>query len=100
MDEALVTLAQLRGPLAPLDHVAQLLSTGAMDDKGLKRTGEVLKRRNEQMTTLVDDLLVVSRVPRGLAVLHVAEASAHQIVSGRVANVAFQSRAVSRSIKT
>ncbi|HEX2544858.1 MAG TPA: ATP-binding protein [Ramlibacter sp.] len=70
-DEFLAMLAhELRNPLAPISTAAQLLRhPGAGADRAL-RAGEVIERQVRHMTQLVDDLLDVSRVTRGLVTLH------------------------------
>ena len=84
-DRFLVTLAhELRGPLAPISNAANMLSSGRMDQTVIKKTGEVLGRQVRQMTSLVDDLLDVSRVTQGLAVLQSAPADAKEILASAV----------------
>lgn len=69
-DEFLAMLAhELRNPLAPISSAAHLLKLAAQHDPLVQRTSEVIARQVEHMTTLVDDLLDVSRVTRGLITL-------------------------------
>ena len=66
-DEFLAMLAhELRNPLAPISSSAHLLSIIKTDDERVKRVGEVIVRQVKHMTNLVDDLLDVSRLTRGL----------------------------------
>ena len=66
-DEFLAMLAhELRNPLAPIATSAQLLPRVADDAARVRRIGEVIGRQIGHLTTLVDDLLDVSRVTRGL----------------------------------
>jgi PAS domain S-box-containing protein len=66
-DEFLAMLAhELRNPLAPISSAASLIGLGQMDPSRLKATSEVIRRQVNHMTSLVDDLLDVSRVTRGL----------------------------------
>lgn len=66
-DEFLAMLAhELRNPLAPISVAAQLLARQQLDPVNLRKTGEVIGRQVKHMTALIDDLLDVSRVTRGL----------------------------------
>jgi PAS domain S-box-containing protein len=65
-DEFLAMLAhELRNPMAPISAAAELLKLSA-DDPRVRRTSEVISRQVRHLTSLVDDLLDVSRVTRGL----------------------------------
>ncbi|WEF31421.1 hybrid sensor histidine kinase/response regulator [Pseudoduganella chitinolytica] len=69
-DEFLAMLAhELRNPLAPISTAAELLRRGVLDDARVRQTSAVIARQVEHMTKLVDDLLDVSRVTRGLVAL-------------------------------
>jgi PAS domain S-box-containing protein len=69
-DEFLAMLAhELRNPLAPIATAAELLRLGVLDDARIRQTSAVIGRQVEHMTKLVDDLLDVSRVTRGLVTL-------------------------------
>lgn len=84
-DRFLVTLAhELRGPLAPISNAACMLASGRLDETAIKKTGEVLRRQVRQMTNLVADLLDVSRVTRGLAVLQSAPVDAKELLASAV----------------
>jgi PAS domain S-box-containing protein len=66
-DEFLAMLAhELRNPLAPIGAAADLLRLEGVDPTRIKRSSEVISRQVRHMTGLVDDLLDVSRVTRGL----------------------------------
>ena len=66
-DEFLAMLAhELRNPLAPISAAAELMSLVPLDAARLKQTSQVISRQVRHMTSLVDDLLDVSRVTRGL----------------------------------
>jgi len=60
---------ELRNPLAPISAGAQLLEKLPPGDPRVKRTSEVITRQVGQMTRIVNDLLDVSRVTRGLITL-------------------------------
>ena len=70
-DEFLAMLAhELRNPLAPIMVAAELLGHASVDLERVKRTGAVILRQVRHLTSLVDDLLDVSRVTRGLVVIN------------------------------
>jgi PAS domain S-box-containing protein len=67
-DEFLAMLAhELRNPLAPISTAAQVMRLRYNDAEYVKRASEIIGRQVRHMTELVDDLLDVSRVTRGLA---------------------------------
>lgn len=66
-DEFLAMLAhELRNPLAPISTSAHLLKLSGGDQARVGQLSEVISRQVDHMTNLVDDLLDVSRVTRGL----------------------------------
>jgi signal transduction histidine kinase/CheY-like chemotaxis protein len=69
-DEFLAMLAhELRNPLAPIATAAELLKLSAFDEARVRNTSDVIARQVAHLTGLVDDLLDVSRVTRGLITL-------------------------------
>ncbi|MDB5960765.1 MAG: hybrid sensor histidine kinase/response regulator [Massilia sp.] len=94
-DEFLAMLAhELRNPLAPISSAAQLLTLGHGDMARVKKSGEIILRQVRHLTDLVDDLLDVSRVTRGLVqiektdldlkdVLHSAVEQARPLIEAR-----------------
>jgi len=69
-DQFLAMLAhELRNPLAPITTAANLLQRGQIDAPGIRRASDIIARQAEHMTALVNDLLDVSRVTRGLVTL-------------------------------
>lgn len=69
-DQFLAMLAhELRNPLAPISTAAKLLELAATDPKRVQHASEIISRQVKHMTDLVDDLLDVSRVMRGLVQL-------------------------------
>ena len=69
-DEFLAMLAhELRNPLAPISSAAQLLRMLYAHEPRIKEASEVIGRQVRHMTHLVDDLLDVSRVTRGLVTI-------------------------------
>jgi CheY-like chemotaxis protein len=66
-DEFLAMLAhELRNPLAPISTAAQILKLPRLDPERIAQASDVIARQVRHMTELVDDLLDVSRVTRGL----------------------------------
>jgi signal transduction histidine kinase/CheY-like chemotaxis protein/putative methionine-R-sulfoxide reductase with GAF domain len=66
-DEFLAMLAhELRNPLAPITNAAQLLKLQHTDEALRLKASQIIGRQVRHMTELVDDLLDVSRVTRGL----------------------------------
>jgi PAS domain S-box-containing protein len=66
-DEFLSMLAhELRNPLAPIRNVAQILASGRVEADDVRRTGELLMRQTGQLARLLDDLLDVARITRGV----------------------------------
>ncbi|WP_162301421.1 CHASE domain-containing protein [Cognatilysobacter segetis] len=69
-DEFLAMLAhELRNPLAPISTAATLLRMPQLDAARVQHASAVILRQVGHMTELVDDLLDVSRVTRGLVQL-------------------------------
>ncbi len=65
-DEFLAMLAhELRNPLSPISSAARLLQLRSSEDT-VRRASEIIARQVGHMSKLVDDLLDVSRVTRGL----------------------------------
>ena len=69
-DEFLAMLAhELRNPLAPISSAAELLRLGQPDEARVHKASDIISRQVRHMTGLIDDLLDVSRVTRGLVAL-------------------------------
>lgn len=87
-DEFLAMLAhELRNPLAPISAAAQLLQTVKLDEARVRQTSQIIGRQVVHMTHLVDDLLDVSRVTRGLVKLENASLDIRHIVADAVEQV-------------
>ena len=86
-DEFLAMLAhELRNPLAPISTAAQLLMLDA-DAGRVRSASEVITRQVRHMTSLVDDLLDVSRVTRGLVQLELDDVDLKETLVGAVEQV-------------
>ena len=69
-DEFLAMLShELRNPLAPIRSAASLLPLVKDDPVRIAHIGRVIARQTAHMTGLIDDLLDVSRVTRGMITL-------------------------------
>jgi signal transduction histidine kinase/ActR/RegA family two-component response regulator len=87
-DEFLAMLAhELRNPLAPISAAAQLLNMGAPDPGRVERTSAIISRQVAHMTSLIDDLLDVSRVTRGLVVLAKEEVDLRRVAADAIEQV-------------
>ena len=87
-DEFLAMLAhELRNPLAPIAAAADLLGLGRSDEARIKQTSGIIRRQVKHMTGLVDDLLDVSRVTRGLVTLDKTKLDAKRVLSDAVEQV-------------
>jgi PAS domain S-box-containing protein len=78
---------ELRNPLAPIAAAADLLTLGRVDDARIRQTSAIITRQVRHMTGLVDDLLDVSRVTRGLVQLDQATLDAKKILIDAVEQV-------------
>ncbi|MCD2518528.1 ATP-binding protein [Massilia sp. G4R7] len=80
-DEFLAMLAhELRNPLAPISTGAHLLKLLHSDNAQITQTCAIIARQVEHMTSLVDDLLDVSRVTRGLVSISTQVLDLRQVV--------------------
>jgi PAS domain S-box-containing protein len=87
-DEFLAMLAhELRNPLAPISAAAELLKLGALDEQRVYQSSTIIGRQVRHMTRLVDDLLDVSRVTRGLITLARVAVDARVVVDEAVEQV-------------
>ncbi|RZJ85280.1 MAG: response regulator [Massilia sp.] len=87
-DQFLAMLAhELRNPLAPITTAAQLLQRGSLDPQRARHASDIIVRQAEHMTDLVNDLLDVSRVTRGLAEIEKEDLDVAAVVQGAVEQV-------------
>ena len=88
-DEFLAMLAhELRNPLAPIGAAAHLLRMGRLDDERVRHTSEIIGRQVDHMTHLINDLLDVSRVTRGLVKLDNAPLDIRHVMQEAIEQVA------------
>jgi signal transduction histidine kinase len=87
-DEFLAMLAhELRNPLAPISAAASLLQLVASNTDKVKQSSEIISRQVAHMTNLIDDLLDVARVTRGLVSLDKEIIDLRQIMAEAVEQV-------------
>ena len=81
-DEFLAVLAhELRNPMAPMRNAIQYLKLRDLPDPELKRPVEMVERQVAHMTRLIDDLLDVSRIARGVLALQLETVELGDIAS-------------------
>ena len=87
-DEFLAMLAhELRNPLAPIAAAAELLDLGTLEPWRLAQVSDIIARQVRHMTGLINDLLDVSRVTRGLVRLENRVLDARSIAADAVEQV-------------
>lgn len=70
-DEFIATLAhELRNPLAPLRNGLEILHLARNDPVAVERAQQMMDRQLTHMVRLIDDLLDLSRISRGIITLH------------------------------
>jgi signal transduction histidine kinase len=84
-DEFLAMLAhELRNPLAPITSAAEILRLVAQGDARVIKAAEVIARQAGHLSVLVDDLLDVSRVTKGLVDLKMCIVDLDAVVDSAV----------------
>jgi PAS domain S-box-containing protein len=84
-DEFLATLAhELRNPLAPIRNSLHILRMTACNDPTAERVCEMMERQVNHMVRMVDDLMEVSRITRGLIELRKEETDLAAIIRSAV----------------
>ena len=87
-DEFLAMLAhELRNPIAPISAAAGLLQRMPTDETLVRRSSQIIARQVGHMTGLIDDLLDVSRVTRGLVQLDRAPLDLREVLQDAVEQV-------------
>ena len=81
-DAFLATLGhELRNPLAPIRTAVEILRRTMAAEPAAQRAQQVIERQVEHMTRLVDDLLDVSRITRGLIRIQREPVSLQQVLA-------------------
>jgi PAS domain S-box-containing protein len=88
-DDFLAMLAhELRNPLAPISAAAELMELVQLDQQRIKQTSKIISRQVRHLMALVDDLLDVSRVTRGLVQIEQTPQDLKLIVAAALEQVA------------
>jgi PAS domain S-box-containing protein len=84
-DEFLATLAhELRNPLAPIRQAALISKAAAATDAQKRWSHEVIDRQVQHMALLLDDLLDVSRITRGMLQLRKSATELSPVIDAAV----------------
>jgi PAS domain S-box-containing protein len=84
-DEFLAMLAhELRNPLAPVSAAADILRFASNDPDRVRHVSSVISRQITHFTRLIDDLMDVSRVTRGLIQVEMEPLDLKSIVSAAI----------------
>jgi two-component system, chemotaxis family, CheB/CheR fusion protein len=87
-DEFLAMLAhELRNPLAPIRSAAHILSERSDDVTIVRKMGQVVDRQSALLTRLVDDLLDVARITRGMIELRRSELNIEAAIDAALESV-------------
>jgi len=88
-DQFLAMLAhELRNPLMPISTEAHLLKLGGQDDGEVRQAAEIIERQAWHMRALIEDLIDVSRVTRGIITLRPRRSSLDEVVAAAIEQVA------------
>jgi PAS domain S-box-containing protein len=84
-DDFLAMLAhELRNPLAPIRTASQLLKMDAQNPEYVQRSSKIIDRQVKHISELVDDLMDISRVTRGLASIDRKEVDLQAVITDAV----------------
>ena len=84
-DEFLATLAhELRNPLAPIRTGLEVMRLSMGNPEMLEEVRRTMERQTQQLITLVDDLLDVSRITKGKLELHKSRVKLSDVVQSAV----------------
>lgn len=93
-NEFLAMLAhELRNPLSPIATASALLKRAKGNEKVIQNATDVIARQVTHMAGLVDDLLDISRVTRGLIEVHLSPVDIEQVINEAVEQVTPQIQA-------
>lgn len=78
---------ELRNPLSPISSAAAILKQSAKNDPVINKVSDVISRQVAHMTSLVDDLLDVSRVTRGMFEIKLEIIDVRQVIIDAVEQI-------------
>lgn len=100
-DEFLAMLAhELRNPLAPVSAAAEILRCAGNDPKRVSQVSDIISRQITHFTRLIDDLMDVSRVTRGLIRLETEPLDIKAVINAAIEQVKPMIEARQHSLKT
>jgi PAS domain S-box-containing protein len=84
-DVFLATLShELRNPLAPIRSATRVLETPGLTLDDLQRSRSIISRQVRHMATLLDDLLDISRITRGMLTLRIEHVELRGLIEAAV----------------
>jgi PAS domain S-box-containing protein len=84
-DVFLATLShELRNPLAPIRSATRVLETPGLTQQDLERSRSIISRQVRHMATLLDDLLDISRITRGMLTLRIEDVELRGLMEAAV----------------
>jgi PAS domain S-box-containing protein len=84
-DVFLATLShELRNPLAPIRTATRVLETPGLSAQDLQRSRSIIARQVRHMASLLDDLLDISRITRGVLTLKSEPVDLHALMEAAV----------------
>ncbi|HSI42947.1 MAG TPA: ATP-binding protein [Methylotenera sp.] len=87
-DEFLAMLAhELRNPLAPISAATQIMALSNYEEGRVRKFSQVIERQVTHMVGLVDDLLDVSRVTRGLVEIQKSPQDINAVIANSIEQV-------------
>jgi signal transduction histidine kinase len=87
-DEYLSTLAhELRNPLVPVRNALEIMRLAGNDPAVVESSRAMIERQVKHLVRLIDDLMVVARLSRGLIKLKMEDCRADRVVATAVDNV-------------
>ena len=87
-DEFIAVLAhELRNPLAPINAAVEVLKMRNFDEHYVRQTSEIIERQVNHINGLVEDLLDISRIRKGIIKIDKTPVDLHEIVRSAVEQV-------------
>ncbi len=87
-DEFLAMLAhELRNPLAPISAATQIMALSEYNEIRVRKSCEIIERQVHHMAALIDDLMDVSRVTRGLVMIEKTPQNMQEVISSSLEQV-------------